>query len=89
MLADQRLLAMVCTNGQTQSAVLAVASFYLAMLSLGPSTVLVIGQLVASPSFSPDGRTVAYLSPATPGGGFQLWRVPSTQLTAPMPRQVT
>ena len=42
--ADQRLLAMVCTNGQTQSAVLAVASFYPATLSLGPSIVLVIGQ---------------------------------------------
>jgi Tol biopolymer transport system component len=81
---DQRLLAMVCTNGQ-----ISVASFYPATTSLGPPAVLARGQLVASPSFSPDGGTIAYLAPATPGGGFQLWTLPATQSTAPAPRQIT
>lgn len=87
--ADGHLLAMVCTNGQPLSAQLVVASFYPATPSLGPSTVLAKGQLVASPSFSPDGKTVAYLAPLTPGGGFQLWTVPATQSTAPTPKQIS
>lgn len=87
--ADGRLLAMVCTNGQPLSAQLVVAPFNAESLSLGPMTVLVKGQLVASPSFSPDGKTVAYLAPATPGGRFQLWTVPATQSTAPAARQVS
>jgi Tol biopolymer transport system component len=86
---DDRLLAMVCTNGQPLSAQLVVAAFYPATLSLGRAAVLVNGQLVASPSFSPDGKTVAYLAPVVPGGGFQLWAVPVTQTTAPAPRQVS
>jgi Tol biopolymer transport system component len=86
---DGHTLAMVCTNGQPLSAQLVVAPFYPATMSLGPAAVLVKGQLVASPSFSPDGKTVAYLSPAVPGGGFQLWTIPVTQATAPAPRQVS
>jgi len=87
--AGSHLLAMVCTNGQPLSAQLVVAAFYPAALSLGPPAVLVKGQLIASPSFSPDGKTVAYLAPAAPGGGFQLWTVPVTQSTVPAPRQVS
>jgi Tol biopolymer transport system component len=83
------LLAMVCTNGQPMSAQLVVANFYPATLSLGPQVILVKGQLLASPSFSPNGKTVAYLAPAAPGGAFQLWTIPATQSTAPSPRQVS
>ncbi|HUE68999.1 MAG TPA: hypothetical protein VMP38_12495, partial [Candidatus Acidoferrum sp.] len=36
---------------------------------------LVSGQLVASPAFAPDGRTIAFLAPSAHGGGFQLWTV--------------
>ncbi|MHB8614279.1 MAG: TolB family protein [Candidatus Dormibacteraceae bacterium] len=82
---DERQMAMVCTNGQWQSAELRAATFYPSTLSLGPSTVLVSGRLVASPSFSPDGKTIAYLAPADSGGGFQLWTVTATQSTAPTP----
>lgn len=87
--ADGHLLAMVCTNGQPLAAQLVVAAVYPANLSLGPPAVLVKGQLVASPSFSPDGKTVAYLAPSAPGGGFQLWTIPVTQPTAQTPRQVS
>jgi Tol biopolymer transport system component len=86
---DSHMLAMVCTNGQPLSAQLVVAPFYPATLSLGAPVVLVKGLLVASPAFSPDGKTVAYLAPAAPGGGFQLWTIPATQSTAPAPRQIS
>ena len=86
---DGRLLAMVCTNGQPLSAQLVVAPFYPATSSIGAPAVLIKGQLVASPAFSPDGKTLAYLAPAAPGGGFQLWTIPATQATAPAPKQIS
>jgi Tol biopolymer transport system component len=85
--ADDHLLAMVCTNGST-SPDLVVANFYPGTLSLGSPNVLVKGQMVASPSFAPDGRTLAYLGPSSVGGGFQLWTVAVAQSTAPAPRQI-
>ncbi len=87
--ADERQVAMVCTNGQPQTAELTTASFYRTTLSLGPATVLVRGQLAASPSFSPDGKTIAYLGPSTPGGGFQLWTVSAVQSTASAPMEIS
>lgn len=71
--ADEKSIAMVCSKGSNQSAELDVASFDEATLSLGSPSTLVAGQLVASPAFSPDGKTIAFLAPATAGGGFQLW----------------
>jgi Tol biopolymer transport system component len=87
--SDEHLLAMVCTTTQPMSADLVLASFNPTALSLGTTTVLTRGQLVASPSFSPDGKNVAYLAPATLGGGFQLWTIPAIQSAAPTPRQIT
>jgi Tol biopolymer transport system component len=88
--SDQKLLAMVCTNGQTESADLQVAPFDPSALALGAPAVLVTGQLVASPAFSPDGATIAYLAPATAGGPFQLWTVPSAaSAKSSSPRQIT
>jgi TolB protein len=72
---DEKSIAMVCNRGSHQSAELDVASFDAASLTLGPPTALVSGQLVASPAFAPDGKTIAFLAPSTPGGGFQLWTV--------------
>jgi len=86
---DERLLAMVCTNGQPVGGQVSVAGLYPATASLGPPTVLARGQMVASPSFAPDGKTLAYLAPATPEGGFQLWTVLATESTAPAPKQIT
>jgi TolB protein len=87
--SDEQQLAMVCTHGQPQSAELTKAGFYRTTLSLGPSTVLVRGQLAASPSFAPDGKTIAYLAPETPGGGFQLWTISAAQSTTPAPKEIS
>lgn len=76
--ADEKLIAMVCTRGSTQAAELDVASFDSNALTIGSPVTLVTGQLVASPAFSPDGKTIAYLAPATAGGHFQLWTVGSS-----------
>jgi Tol biopolymer transport system component len=85
--ADQKLVAMVCTKGQTQSTELDVATFDPTTSTLGTPSTLVMGELVASPVFSPNGKGIAYLAPATPGGMFQLW---SVQITgAPAPRELT
>jgi Tol biopolymer transport system component len=65
----------VCNKGSNQSAELDVASFDSTSLTLGPPTTLVSGRLVASPAFSPDGKTIVFLAPSTPSGGFQLWTV--------------
>ena len=75
---DQKLIAMVCNRGSTQSAELDVASFDSTTLAIGSPATLVSGQLVASPAFSPDGKTLAYLAPVAAGGHFQLWTVGSS-----------
>jgi len=75
---DEKLLAMVCNKGSNQSADLLVASLDLQSLTLGSPASLVSGQLVASPAFSPDGKTIAFLAPTTSGGHFQLWTVGSS-----------
>jgi TolB protein len=72
---DEKSIAMVCNKGSNQSAELDVASFDSTSLTLGPPTTLVSGRLVASPAFSPDGKTIVFLAPSTPSGGFQLWTV--------------
>ncbi len=75
--ADEKLLAMVCAKGSNQSADLDVATFDPATLAVGSPATLVSG-LVASPAFSPDAKTIAYLAPSKPGGHFQLWTVSSS-----------
>jgi Tol biopolymer transport system component len=74
----ERLIAMVCNKGGNQTAELDVATFDPTTFTLGSPAALVTGQLVASPTFSPDGKTIAFLAPSTPGGGFQLWTVGSS-----------
>ena len=85
--SDQKLIAMVCTRGSNQTSELDVATFDPTTLTLGPLVTLVSGQLVASPAFSPDGNTIAYLAPVTAGGPFQLWTVNSAG--TPSPRAIT
>ena len=75
---DEKLLAMVCNHGSNQTADLELANLDLQALTLGSPATLVSGQLVASPSFSPDGKTIAFLAPTTTGGHFQLWTVGSS-----------
>jgi Tol biopolymer transport system component len=86
---DQKLMAMVCTNGHTESADLEMASFDAGTFSLGTPIVLVSGQQVASPAFSPDGDTIAYFAPEAAGGPFQLWTVPSEAARSAPAHEIT
>lgn len=72
---DEKTIAMVCRKGSNTTAELDVAPFDPTSGSLGSVTTLVSGGLVASPAFSPDGKTIAYLAPGSAGGQFQLWTV--------------
>jgi Tol biopolymer transport system component len=80
---DERLIAMVCSKGSNQSSDLVVAPFDPDALTVGAPSTLVGDKLVASPAFSPDGKTIAFLAPASPGGHFQLWTVAASGQAAP------
>ena len=70
---DEKLIAMVCTRGSNTAAELDVAGFDETNVTLGSPATLAGARMIASPSFSPDGKTIAFLAPDTPGGHFQLW----------------
>jgi Tol biopolymer transport system component len=80
---DERSIAMVCRHGEQQATELVIAPFDAPNGSLGAETVLVQGQLSASPTFSPDGQTIAFLAPVLQGGSFQLWTVPAAGSPSP------
>jgi len=80
---DQTSVAMICRHSDLQATDVVVAKFDSATLTLGPAKVLVLGQLSASPVFSPDGQTLAFLAPVQPGEGFQLWTVPAAASASP------
>jgi Tol biopolymer transport system component len=86
---DERTLAMVCRHGSLQSADLSVAAFDAASPAMGSPSILVRGGLVASPSFSPDGKLLAFLAPDQGGGAFQLWTVDTKAVTTHAARQIT
>jgi Tol biopolymer transport system component len=67
---DGTRVAMICTAGK-QTASLRIAP--LEGNKLGPATVLLSGGLYASPTWSPDGKALAYFAPAGVAGHFQLW----------------
>ena len=69
---DGSRLAMVCTGGK-QTARVQVAPFD--GQRLGTPDVLVESQLVAVPSWSPDGHNLLYVAPGGPEGRFQLWMI--------------
>jgi hypothetical protein len=73
---------MVCTYEQ-QVAYLTVASWNGS--SLGPLRTIVSDQVVAQPTWAPDGSGIAYLAPGSPDGPFQLWWMPKQVYTVPPP----
>ena len=75
---DEKEIAMVCRKNSNTANEVDVASFDATTGELGTLTTLAGGLLAASPAFSPDGKTVVFLAPATPGGGFQLWTAPAS-----------
>jgi len=75
-------MAMICTYGQQ------VSNLVIAKYSNGTISKLqtvVSNQMVAQPTWAPDGSGIAYLAPAAVAAPFQLWFVPSTQFFPPKP----
>lgn len=70
---DGSQLAMICTYVK-QVSYLTIASWNGS--SLGPRKNIVTNQLVAQPTWAPDGSGIAYLAPAESAGPFQLWWLP-------------
>lgn len=77
-----RTIAMICTH-ESQVSYLALASFNGS--TLGPRRNLITNQLVAQPTWAPDGSGIAYLAPAVVGAGFQLWWLPQAAYAQPTP----
>jgi hypothetical protein len=66
-------VAMVCSYGKQESA-LVIASWN--GKKLGVRQKIITNQLVAQPTWAPDGSGIAYLAPGVAGGPFQLWFLP-------------
>jgi hypothetical protein len=83
---DGRQVAMICTY-KKQVSYLTIASWDGNSASLGPRKSVVTNQIVAQPTWAPDGSGIAYLAAgSTPGlGTFQLWWLASGAYTPPPP----
>ena len=79
---DGTQVAMVCTY-EKQASYLAIASWNGS--TLGPRKVIISDQLVAQPTWAPDGSGIAYLAPAAAAGPFQLWYLPRAAYAPPTP----
>lgn len=80
---DGTQVAMICTF-KKQVSYLTIAS--LSGSNLGPRRTLITDQMVAQPTWAPDGSGIAYLAPdlGSPAGHFQLWFLPK-EAYAPSP----
>jgi WD40 repeat protein len=70
---DGRQIAMVCTYLK-QVSYLVIASWN--GTTLGPRKAIITNQMVAQPTWAPDGSGIAYLAPGEAAGPFQLWWLP-------------
>ncbi len=75
-------VAMICTYGK-QTSRLVIASFNGSRF--GSLRTLISDQMVAQPTWAPDGSGIAYLAPAVGAGPFQLWFLPSAAYAPPAP----
>ncbi len=82
---DGGSLAMICTY-QKQVSDLTIASWNGS--SLGGLRTMVSDQLVAQPTWAPDGSGIAYLAPGGPAAPFQLWFLPRNAYNPPPPPPV-
>ena len=77
------MIAMVCTY-QKQVSYLTIASWNGS--TMGPRQNIVTNQLVAQPTWAPDGSGIAFFAPGVAAGPFQLWWLPKQAYTpAPSP----
>ncbi len=82
---DGTQVAMVCTY-MKQVSYLTIATW--TGSSFGARRNIVTDQMVAQPTWAPDGSGIAYFAPAVTGGPFQLWWLPRAAYTAPAPSPV-
>jgi len=82
---DGHELAMICTY-EKQVSYLTIASWD--GTKLGPRDTVISDQLVAQPTWAPDGSGIAYLAPSLPDGPFQLWFLPKLAYAPPPPSPV-
>jgi hypothetical protein len=79
---DGHSVAMVCTY-EKQLARLVIASWNGS--TLGTRIAVLTDQLVAQPTWAPDGSGIAYLAPGAGSGSFQLWFLPKNAYAPPAP----
>ena len=82
---DGGSIAMICTYGK-QVSYLTIASWNGS--SLGGLRTLISDQMVAQPTWAPDGSGIAYLAPGVAAGPFQLWFLPKNAYNPPPPPPV-
>jgi hypothetical protein len=82
---DGGSIAMICTY-QKQVSYLTIASWDGS--SLGSLRTIVSDQIVAQPTWAPDGSGIAYLAPGGPAAPFQLWFLPKNAYNPPAPPPV-
>jgi hypothetical protein len=82
---DRQNIAMICTY-KKQISYLTVATWNGS--SLGALKTLVSDQLVAQPTWAPDGSGIAYLAPGGPAAPFQLWFLPRNAYNPPPPSPI-
>ncbi len=81
----QDFLAMVCTYGK-QISNLVIAPYVAG--NLGARKPVITDQMVAQPTWAPDGSGIAYLAPGLPDAPFQLYFLPSQAYFPPVPSPV-
>jgi len=79
---DGSQVAMICTY-EKQAAGLYIASWNGS--TLGPRRAVITDQMVAQPTWAPDGSGIAYFAPSAGAQPFQLWFLPKNAYNPPAP----
>ncbi len=82
---DGHYIAMICTYTK-QISNLVIAPFYGS--GIGPMKTVISNQMVAQPTWAPDGSGIAYLAPGLPDAPFQLWYIQRAAYFPPVPSPV-
>jgi hypothetical protein len=82
---DGGSIAMVCNYGK-QISNLVIASWNGS--NIGGLQTVISNQMVAQPTWAPDGSGIAYLAPSVGAGPFQLWFLPKNAYNPPPPSPI-